>query len=281
MTDPGYESVLVTRDGGVAIITINRPDQLNTVTPRVGLELGHALSALDAAEDVRAIVLTGAGRAFCAGAALDPEGSTFNPAAHGDQPAIGPAISELCPWEMPTPILAAINGAAVGLGLTLALQMDVRIAAEDAKLGFVFTRRGLIPEANSLWLLSRAVGSSRSLELFLTGRTFTGREAAELGLVSRALPADEVLPATLQIAHDIAENTAPGAVGITKQLFYRFMTSGDRDDARLVEREAFRWAVEQPDAGEGMRSFLERRAPKWSGSKHAGSKHAQPPAADA
>lgn len=270
MSDPGYETVLVERDRGVAVVTINRPEQLNTVTAKVGLELGHAIATLDADEGVRAIVVTGAGRAFCAGAALDPEGSTFNPANHEAPRAFGPAISELCPWEMPTPILAAINGAAVGLGITLALQWDVRVAAEDAKIGFVFTRRGLMPEANSLWLLSRAIGSSRALEILLTGRTFSGREAAELGLVSKAVPAAEVLASTLEIAHDIADNTAPGAVGLTKRLFWRFMTDGDRDAARQIERDAFRWAVEQPDASEGMRSFLERRPPQWTGSKHVG-----------
>jgi enoyl-CoA hydratase/carnithine racemase len=169
---------------------------------------------------------------------------------------------------MSTPILAAINGHAVGLGLTYALQWDIRIAAQEAKLGFVFTRRGNLAEANSLWLLSRAVGSSRALELLLTGRTFSGAEAAEMGLVSRALPADEVLPATVEVARDIAANTAPASVSLTKQLFYEFLTTGDREAARAEEREAFQYLVKQPDGTEGLVSFLERRAPTWTGSKH-------------
>ena len=265
MGDPGYQLLLVEQDRGVALVTLNRPEQMNAFTPRMGLELGHALSTLDADDGVRAIVVTGAGKAFCAGAALDPEGSTFTATASGEE--MGPPASSLSPWTMATPILAAINGHAVGVGLTYALLWDIRLVAEEAKLGFVFTRRGILPEANSLWLLSRAMGSSRSLELLLTGRTFSGAEAAELGLASRALPAAEVLDATLAVARDIADNTAPAAVTLTKQLFYRFMTEGDRDHARHVEREAFSWSVGQPDAGEGMRSFLERRPPVWGDPK--------------
>jgi enoyl-CoA hydratase/carnithine racemase len=263
-----YEVLLVEVEAGVALITFNRPEQLNAVTPRMGLELGHALVELEADESVRAIVVTGAGRAFCVGAALDPEQSTFTDGGDDEPEPLGPHASTLSPWTMTTPILAAINGHAVGLGLTYALQWDIRVAAEDAKLGFVFTRRGVLPEANSLWLLSRAIGSSRSLELLLTGRTFSGLEAAEMGLVSRALPADEVLPATLEIARDIAANTAPGSVSLTKQLFYEFLTTDDRAAARAEERDAFQYLVGQPDGKEGMVSFLERRAPEWTGSKH-------------
>ncbi|HXA34585.1 MAG TPA: enoyl-CoA hydratase-related protein [Acidimicrobiales bacterium] len=262
-----YEVLLVEVDAGVAVVTLNRPEQLNAFTPRMGLELGHALVTLDADESVRAIVLTGAGRAFCAGAALDPASSTFN-GVNNEPDLPGPPMSSLSPWTMATPILGAINGHAVGLGLTYAMQCDIRIVAEEAKLGFVFTRRGVLPEANSLWSLSRAIGTSRSLELLLTGRTFSGTEAAELGLASRALPAAEVLPATLDIARDIAANTAPESVALTKQLFYEFLTTGDRDAARAEEREAFQYLVGRPDGTEGSLSFLERRAPQWSGSKH-------------
>jgi enoyl-CoA hydratase/carnithine racemase len=169
---------------------------------------------------------------------------------------------------MATPVLAAINGPAVGLGMTYPLQWDIRIAAKDAKLGFVFTRRGLIPEANSLWLLSRAIGSAAALELFLTGRTFSGEEALEMGLVSRALPTAEVLPTTMAVARDIAANTSPAAVAFTKKLFYQQLSSADRDASRASERAAFSWLVAQPDAAEGIASFLERRPPAWRMSKH-------------
>ena len=263
-----YEVLLVEVKEGVALITLNRPEQMNAFTPRMGLELGHALVTLEADESVRAIVITGAGRAFCVGAALDPDQSTFTGGDDDEPEPLGPPVSDLSAWTMTTPILAAMNGHAVGLGLTYAMQWDIRIAAEDAKLGFVFTRRGVLPEANSLWLLSRAIGSSRALELLLTGRTFSGAEAAGLGLVSRAVPAGDVLPATLEVARDIAANTAPESVSLTKQLFYEFLTTGDREGARAEEREAFHYLVGQPDGKEGMVSFLERRAPEWTGSKH-------------
>jgi enoyl-CoA hydratase/carnithine racemase len=268
MAEPAYRTILVDVTDGVALVTLNRPDQLNAFTPRMGRELGHAFTHLDASDEVRAIVVTGAGRGFCAGAALDDEGSTFQPGAHPVE-ELGPPISDMCPWEMATPVLAAINGPAVGLGLTYPLQWDIRLVARDAKLGFVFTRRGLIPEANSMWLLSRAVGASRALELLVTGRTFTGADAEEMGLVLRALPAAEVLDATMEMARDIARNTAPASVAATKRMFYAQLASPDRVAARAEERAAFAWFAAQPDAREGIRSFLERRAPEWTMSKHA------------
>jgi enoyl-CoA hydratase/carnithine racemase len=263
-----YRTLLLDVDGPVALITLNRPEQLNAFTPRMGRELGHAFTQLDQSDEVRAIVVTGAGRGFCVGAALDDEGSTFRGDGAADQ--MGPPVSEMSPWEMATPVLAAINGPAVGLGLTYPLSWDIRIAAEDAKLSFAFTRRGLIPEANSLWLLSRAVGSSRALELLLTGRTFTGAEAAELGLVTRALPVDQVVAATLEVARDIAANTAPASVAATKRMFYEQLASPDRVGARAAERQAFLWFASQPDGREGITSFLERRSPVWTMSKHSG-----------
>lgn len=273
MTGPGYQTIVVDVSERIAVVTLNRPEQLNAFSPRMGRELGHAFMALDASEEVRAIVVTGAGRAFCAGAALDDEGSTFKSApAEAD---LGPAVSEISPWELATPILAAINGPAVGVGLTYPLSWDVRIAAEDAKLAFAFTRRGLIPEATSLWLLSRAIGSSRALELLLSGRTFSGAEAADLGLVSRALPAAQVLEATLDLARDIAVNAAPASVAVTKRMFYSHLASPDRAGSRAAERAAFTWFAGQPDAREGIRAFLERRQPAWSMSKHDA-----PPVAD-
>jgi len=267
MGAPDYRTILVDVNDAVALVTLNRPEQLNAFTPRMGRELGHAFTRLDQSDEVRAIVVTGAGRGFCVGAALDDEGSTFRGDGSTDQ--LGPPVSEMSPWEMATPVLAAINGPAVGLGLTYPLSWDIRLVAEDAKLAFAFTRRGLIPEANSLWLLSRAVGSSRALELLLTGRTFTGAEAADLGLVTRALPRDQVVDATLEVARDIATNTAPASVAATKRMFYEQLASPDRVGARAVERQAFLWFASQPDGREGITSFLERRPPAWKMSKHS------------
>jgi enoyl-CoA hydratase/carnithine racemase len=267
MTDTPYRTLLLEVSDNVALITLNRPDQLNAFTPRMGLELGHAFTKLDRSDDVRAIVVTGAGRAFCSGAALDREASNFRAGSAGEE-NIGPPISDIAPWTLATPVLAAINGIAVGLGITYPLQWDIRIAAETARMAFVFTRRGMIPEGNSLWLLSRAVGASRAAELLLTGRTFTGKEASEIGLVSRAVPDGEVVEATLEVAREIAANTSPAAVAMTKRLFYQQLASPDRARSREIERDTFRWLLSQPDATEGIVAFLERRAPRWQTSKH-------------
>jgi enoyl-CoA hydratase/carnithine racemase len=269
MTDTKYSTILVEVSDNVALVTLNRPDQLNAFTRRMGLELGHVFSTFDESAEVRAIVVTGAGRAFCSGAALDREAATFRGSPVEDA-EIGPPISDLSPWTMATPVLAAINGTAVGLGITYPLQWDIRIAAETAKMAFVFTRRGMVPEGNSLWMLSRAIGASRALELLLTGRTFNGIEAFEMGLVSRALPENQVLDATLELAREIATNTSPAAVALTKKLFYEQLASPDRAGSRATERITFRWLIEQPDATEGILAFLEKRAPAWRSSKHLG-----------
>ncbi len=227
-------------------------------------ELIEAITRLDDDDETRVIVVTGAGRAFSAGA--DMSGSaTPGTRAGGDAGQTEQPAPPLKPWELRTPIIAAINGAAVGMGLTYPLMWDIRIVAEDAKLGLVFTRRGLVPEGNASWLLSRLIGASAALELLLTGRIFTGTEAAKIGLATKAVPRDEVLSTALDLAADIAQNTAPASVAVTKRMFYKYLEQGDRWDARVEELEMFRWAGQQPDAGEGVRSFLEKRAPEWTG----------------
>lgn len=259
-----YETLLVDFDGGVATLTLNRPDRMNAFNHEMSTELASAFGALDRADEVRAIVVTGAGRAFCAGVDIDgglPQGDETKPAHWRSRES----MATFRPWEMRTPIIAAINGAAVGLGLTYPMLWDIRVAAEDAKLGFVFNRRGFLPEGNSLWLLSRLVGASSAMELLLTGRMFNGREAAEMKLVSRAMPSDEVLPAAQEIARDIALNTAPASTAITKRLFYSYLECSDRLAARAEELDYVRWTMEQPDFREGMSAFREKRAPRWTG----------------
>lgn len=270
MKEIAYETILVVRDEGVGLVTLNRPERMNAYTWRMGVELQHVFHALDQDEDVRAIVVTGAGRAFCAGADLESGGDTFSGDSFDARRQLEEELSvpEKAPWDLATPIIAAINGAAVGVGITLPMQWDIRFAAEDAKLGFVFTRRGVVPEANSQWILPRLIGTSRALELLLTGRMFTGAEAAEWGLVSRSLPAEEVLPYAMEVAEDIARNTAPAAVGATKKLVYRFLQDGDRKAAHALEDEVFEWAGSTVDCAEGITSFLEKRDPKWKMSKH-------------
>lgn len=265
-----YETILVARNDGVGVVTLNRPERMNAYTWRMSVELQHVFHALDQDEDVRAIVVTGAGRAFCAGADLESGGDTFSGDSFESRRQLEEELSvpEKAPWELATPIIAAINGAAVGVGITLPMQWDIRFAAEDAKLGFVFTRRGVVPEANSQWIVPRLIGTSRALELLLTGRLFTGTEAAEWGLVSRALPAEEVLPYAMKVAEDIARNTAPAAIGATKKLVYRFLQDGDRKAAHALEDEVFKWAGSTVDCAEGITSFLEKRDPEWKMSKH-------------
>jgi len=264
-----YNTLLLDQDRGVSVLTLNRPERMNAFNAEMTTELAAAIEALDDDDDVRAIVVTGAGRAFSAGADISggttpgSESSRSDDSTSSEPRRSGPP--PLRPWELRTPIIAAINGAAVGMGLTYPLMWDIRVAAEDAKLGLVFTRRGLVPEGNASWLLSRLVGASVAIELLLTGRIFSGREAADMGLVSRAVPAGDVLDTAVEIATDIAANTAPAAVAVTKQLFYRYLEAADRWDARVEELELFRWATQQPDAREGALSFVEKRPPEWTG----------------
>lgn len=266
-----YETLLVDVAEGVATVTLNRPEKMNAYNWRMGRELQHAFVTLDADDEVRAIVVTGAGKTFCAGADLEGGDKTFSGTSFEQRRKMEEELEvpDIAPWELGTPIIAAINGAAVGVGITLPMQWDIRIAAEDAKLGFVFTRRGVIPEANSQWIVPRLVGLSRAFDLLLSGRIFSGKEAAEIGLVSRAVPAQEVLPAALELARDISANTAPVSVAITKKLVYRFLTEPDRKGAKALEDAMFAWSGSQPDCAEGIKAFLEKRDPVWKMSKNS------------
>lgn len=268
-----YETILVDVDAGVATVTFNRPEQHNAINLQMELDLHDALWALERDDAVRAIVVTGAGRSFCSGVDISSGGAAFGADAHAEHDAALGVTSDtlwerVAYWTMRTPVIGAINGAAIGVGLTLPMLFDIRYVAEDAKLSFVFTRRGIIPEANSTWLVPRLVGLSRGLELLLSGRTFSGREAAEIGLCSRALPSDEVLPAAQELARDIAVNTAPLSVATTKRLVYEFMDAADRPAAIARETKLTWWVGEQPDAVEGVMAWFEKRDPSWSVSKH-------------
>ena len=263
-----YDAIEVLRDGPVAIVRLNRPDQMNAWDWQMSREMTHAYAALDADDAVRAIVLTGAGRAFCAGAGLVRSGETFDGTRRRD------AFDERYPGplknstELLTPLIAAINGAAVGAGMTMAMSADIRVVAEDAKLGFVFNRRGVMPDADLLWSLPRTIGYARSMDLLLTGRVFNGREAYDLGLVSRVVPADKVLDTALEIARDIAANVAPVSAAITRLVGRRAVDDIDQRTVLGWQRELFRWTGQQEDAKEGVRAFLDRRPPQWKLSKN-------------
>lgn len=262
-----YESILVDRDGPVGVVTLNRPERLNAWDRTMSAEIGHAFDAFDADDDVRAIVLTGAGRAFCAGAGLVGGGKTFDGSTHRERPAEAKTTTRRNAGQLRTPVIAAVNGHAVGAGLTMALYCDIRFVADDAKLGFVFNRRGVLPDADLLWSLPRQIGYARAMDLLLTGRIFDGPEAERVGLASRSLPADDVLPTAMEAAHDLAANVAPLSAALTKLVARAFLETNDREQAQELEMRLFRWLGERDDAAEGVNAFKERRTPQWTLSK--------------
>jgi enoyl-CoA hydratase/carnithine racemase len=262
MTEPAYEQILVGEDTGVATITLNRPDRLNAWTWLMAAELEHAIASYDERDDIRVIVVTGAGRAFCAGADLGG-GSWSKSTGSREETMARYKTDGRRPHQRNTPIIAAMNGPAVGVGMTMSMEWDIRIANADAKYGFVFNRRGVVPEVNSQWLVPRMIGVSRAMELLLTGRTFKGDEGAAIGLFSSAHPADEVLPHALEVARDIAVNVAPVSAAIVKRNVYRALEDGDRDAAHRRENKFFGFAVSQPDSAEGAMAYVEKRDPEW------------------
>jgi len=252
--------LLVDVDARVATVTLNRPERRNAWSPEMAAAMNQVLTGLDADDAVRAIVITGAGSTFCVGADLAAN-DAFVPADDFEDPTDWRRF--VAPWSLGTPVVAAINGHAVGVGLTYPLQCDLRFVAADAKLAFAFVRRGVMPELAAHVLLPRLVGTAVAADLLLSGRTFTGAEAAALGLANRALPADEVLPAALAWARDVATNTAPVSVAIAKRLLWDGLTMTPGEMQRR-ESELMPWICAQPDAVEGVTAFLERRAPVWT-----------------
>ncbi|MEJ2204769.1 MAG: enoyl-CoA hydratase-related protein [Gemmatimonadales bacterium] len=262
-----FETLLVETEAGVATVTLNRPERRNALEPVMFSELARAFRALDARDDVRAIVLTGAGRDFCAGADLGGGTAVFSKEAFEEfqtrSSDPGAPITDLDPQRLLTPVIAAVGGTAAGGGLTLALQCDLVIVAEDATLALPFVRRGLVAERNAHWILPRLVGAQHASLLLLTGRKFDGREAARMGLALRAVPRDAVLTEARSIAREIAENAAPVAVAATKRLLHAALREGDAGAARRLEREVFQELGAGKDCREGIDAHRERRAPRW------------------
>lgn len=248
-------------DGATAIIRLHRPEHLNAFSGAMGRELEQLYRRCDADDAIRAVILTGAGRAFCAGADLSAGANTFAPqdAATFSAAAIGfPA------WRVRKPVIAAVNGHAIGLGLTLALQCDIRVMAREGKYGILQTRRGMLGDAYSHWTLPRIAGMARAADILLTGRTFGGDEALALGVASRVVPAAEVLATALEIAADIAANTAPLSVAMSKQLLWEsFALSAAEVEQR--ETDLHHKLMSHPDAIEGPMAYLQKRRPQWKG----------------
>jgi enoyl-CoA hydratase/carnithine racemase len=251
-------------DGPVAVLTLDRPEQLNTFTGAMGAELEAAYRRCDEDDAIRAVVLTGAGRAFCAGADFSGGSEVFAaPEAGGDGFRSDPFAFHA--WDVRKPVIAAVNGHAVGLGLTLALQCDLRYVAAAAKLGIVQNRRGILPDLRSHWTLPRLVGHGRAAELLLTGRMFSGTEAAEWGVALEALAdGPTVLERALEVAHDVAVNVAPRSVAASKAILWR-SPAADAAEVDAWERAVHVALMGSPDTTEGVMAWVEKRDPQWRG----------------
>jgi enoyl-CoA hydratase/carnithine racemase len=260
-----YQTIATEIRDRILTVTLNRPDRLNAFNSPMRDELLQVLDDADADDEVRAIIFTGAGRGFCAGADLGGGGSTF--AGEPDEDLFehrdGGGLVTLRLFECRKPVIAAINGPAVGVGITMTLAMDVRIASEKARIGFVFARRGIVPEACSSWFLPRIVGISQAMEWVATGRVFSAQEALEGRLVSRVLPPEDLLPTARAIATEIAENTSAVSVCLSRHLLWKMLGADHPMEAHKLDSKAIRWMGRSPDAHEGVSSFLEKRPPSF------------------
>jgi enoyl-CoA hydratase/carnithine racemase len=261
------ETLLYSVADGIATVTLNRPDKLNAFNAVMFREFVEVFDETDRDDDVRAVVVTGAGRAFCAGADVSGGAKTFKTDAleGGAEPRDAGGVVALRIFRSLKPVIGAINGSAVGVGVTMTLPMDVRILADHAKVGFVFASRGITLDGAASWFLPRIVGIGQALEWSLTARLFKADEALAGGLVSRVLPADEVLPAALQVAKEIATNAAPLSAVITRQLLWRMLGAEHPMETHRIDTRAIRFLGRTPDSAEGVRAFLEKRASNWTG----------------
>ena len=264
-----YEAIRYDVADRILTITLNRPDKLNAFTERMCIELIDAFDQADADDDVRAVIVTGAGRGFCAGADLSTGGDTFDNTAQGRADTLeahrdGGGLVSLRIFESKKPVIAAINGPAVGVGITMTLPMDIRIASTAARMGFVFARRGIVPEACSRWFLPRIVGISQAAEWVYTGRVFGAEEALRAGLISQLVAPDELLPTATAIAREIADNTSAVSVALSRQMLWRMLGADHPMEAHKVDSQCIFWMGRSPDAYEGVSSFLQKRPARYT-----------------
>ena len=264
-----YEQILYSVEDSILTLTLNRPERLNAFNERTCREMIDAFDRADADDSVRAVIVTGAGRAFCAGADLQSGGDTFDSPAQGrsrsiDEDRDGGGLLTLRIFDVKKPIIAAVNGPAVGVGVTMTLPMDVRIAATTARFGFVFARRGIVPEACSSWFLPRVVGISRAAEWVYTGRVFPAEEALAGGLVSRIVAPHELIPAARTLAREIVDNTSAMSVALSRQMLWKMLGADHPMEAHKIDSPAIHWMGRSPDAYEGVSAFLEKRPAKFS-----------------
>jgi enoyl-CoA hydratase/carnithine racemase len=273
-----YQHIIYEVAEQILTITLNRPDKLNAFTATMMHELIDAFERADNDDAVRAVIVTGAGRAFCAGADLSSGARTFDRDARPDRPTVPtkpngePDLSSdaardgggrvtLRIFDCVKPVIAAVNGAAVGIGVTMQLPMDIRIASEDARFGFVFARRGIVPEACSSWFLPRLVGISQALEWVYSGRVFSAQEALDGRLVSKVVPSDQLLPTARALAREIADNTASVAVALSRQMMWKMLGADHPMEAHKVDSRGIFTRGKSADVREGVTAFLEKRRP--------------------
>ena len=276
MTSLGdYEQIKLEQDGPIAILTLNRPEKMNAFTGKMMFEMIDAFDKTDANDEIRAVIVTGSGdRAFCAGADLSEGAKTFDYEARADSGEVGRTAPvdiqrdgggrvTLRIFDSLKPVIGAINGAAVGIGVTMQLPMDIRIAADSARFGFVFNRRGINPEAASSWFLPRLVGIQQALEWCYSGRVFPAQEALDRGLVKSVHPQAELMQVARAMAMEIAENTAAVSTSLTRQMMWRMLGASHPMEAHIVDSAAIYSRGQTEDAREGVMSFLEKRKPVY------------------
>jgi enoyl-CoA hydratase/carnithine racemase len=261
-----FEQIRAEVSERVLTITLNRPDRLNAWTAMMGKELIEAFDRADADDEVRVIVVTGEGRGFCAGADLAAGGETFDHRARGNNdpvPRDNGGVFTLRVFESTKPVIAAINGPAVGVGATMTLPMDVRLAAEGARIGFVFARRGIVPEACSSWFLPRLVGISQAMEWVATGRVFDAQEALDAGLVRSVHSGESLLDAAYELAKEIVDNAAPVSVALARRMMWRMLGAEHPMLAHRADSRGMFARGQSADASEGVTAFLEKRAAEF------------------
>ena len=260
-----FQDITYDVSDGIATITLHRPDKMNAFTGRMMHEIISALDQTDADDNVKAVIFTGAGRAYCAGADLSSGGETFAKGGSDVQtkqgvPRDGGGLVSLRIFNSLKPVIGAINGAAVGVGVTMTLPMDIRLASDTAKFGFVFAKRGIVPEACSSYFLPRLVGIQQATEWVYTGRVFTAHEALSGGLIRSVHAADDLLPAARTLAAEIAENTAPVSIALSRQMMWRMLGASHPMEAHRVDSRGIMERGKSADSKEGVMSFLEKRA---------------------
>ncbi len=261
-----YEHILYETEDNILTITLNRPDKLNAFTGTMLSELLDALDRADADDDVKAIIFTGAGRGFCAGADLSAGGKTFNHETDGrGLHADGGGVLTLRIFECLKPVISACNGPAVGVGATMQCAMDIRLASEDARYGFVYSKRGVVPEACSSWFLPRVVGISTALEWSFSGRVFDASEALEKGFVRSIHKAADLMPAARNLAREFADQTSSVSIAMIRQMMWKMLGADHPMEAHKIDSRGIYFTGKSADANEGVESFLEKRPAKFPG----------------